>query len=217
MTPATDLLDRLRQQQAPASHLARVRDLVDLAARDSRLQAIALVGSYAKGVGDRLSDLDLAAFVSPGAAGDVLQAAQALLGRAEVLNRFGGHYGSSGCFCKWVYLDFSSVEFHVFEPESPFRLRRPWLPLWDPQQLLQHLEVEGEPIRHEDFAAYEYGDDGLIWELVDCIKWLSRGRNALARQHLIKLAAAMSRPDQPAAPVPAPIPDDPTPTKPQVR
>jgi hypothetical protein len=51
--------------------------------------------------------------------------------------------------------------------------------------------VEGEPIRHEDFAAYEYGDEGLIWELVDCIQWLSRGRNELAKQHLAKLAAAI--------------------------
>ncbi|EEX36527.1 conserved hypothetical protein [Vibrio metschnikovii CIP 69.14] len=30
--------------------------------------------------------------------------------------------------------------------------------------------------KHEDFPTYVHGDKGLIWELFDCIKWLSRKR-----------------------------------------
>ena len=90
-------------------------------------------------------------------------------------------------------MDFSSVEFHVFEPDTKFRLKRPYLSVWDPTNLIQKFVVDGEPVRHEEFAGYEYGDDGLIWELVDCIKWLSRGRNELARNHIKKIVAEMSK------------------------
>jgi hypothetical protein len=38
---------------------------------------------------------------------------------------------------------------------------------------------------------YPHGDDGLIWELVDCIKWLSRGRRPLAKDYLVKLAESI--------------------------
>ena len=85
------------------------------------------------------------------------------------------------------------MEFHVFEPDTSFSLKHPYLSVWDPGNLLPSYVVEGVPIRHEDFAAYEYGDAGLIWELVDCIKWLSRDRNDLARNHIKKLAAEIEK------------------------
>ena len=152
-----------------------------------------LVGSYAGGNGDRVSDLDLVAIAERGKAPEVLRAAHEVLGRNDVLNKFTGTHPSGGCFWKLVYLDFTSVEFHVFEPGTPFRLKRPYLSVWDPGNLVSAYVVDGEPVRHTDFAAYEYGDEGLIWELVDCIKWLSRGRNELAKHHLAKLVAEFKR------------------------
>lgn len=196
MCSVDDALSRLQAQGAPASHLARLRGLLALAAEGPDLQALFLVGSYARGTGDRLSDLDLVAIAAPGRQAAVLAAAHELLARSEVLNQFCGQHAAGGAFCKLVYLDFCSVEFHVFEPGTLFRLKRPYLSLWDPGNLLPALVVDGEPIRHEDFAAYEYGDAGLIWELVDCIKWLSRGRHELARHHLKKLVAEMARREQ---------------------
>ncbi|WP_349742264.1 hypothetical protein [Roseateles cavernae] len=192
--PISDpLLSRLQAQGAPQSHIERLDGLIALAGGDSRWLAIILVGSYAKGCGDRVSDLDLVAIAAPGHGDAVLQAAHQWLARSEVLDQFGGTHAGGGAFHKLVYLDFSSVEFHVFEPGSPFRLKRPYLPVWDPQELLASYVTDGEPISPEDFAAYEYGDKGLIWELVDCIKWLSRGRNALAKGYIKKLAAEIER------------------------
>jgi hypothetical protein len=52
-----------------------------------------------------------------------------VLGRQEVLHQFTGTHPAGGSFCKLVYLDFSSVEFHVFEPGTSFRLKRPFLPV----------------------------------------------------------------------------------------
>jgi predicted nucleotidyltransferase len=193
MSSSDFLILKLREQQAPESHLTRLRDLVALAENDPRVLAIFLVGSYAKGVGDRISDLDLVAIAAPGQMDSVLEAAHEVLGRAEVLNRFYGTHAAGGVFWKLVYLDFSSVEFHVFEPDTKFQLKRPYLSVWDPTNRLQAYVVDGEPGRHEDFAGYEYGDEGLIWELVDCIKWLSRGRNELARNHIKKIATEIAK------------------------
>ena len=193
MSPSNAILSKLREQRAPESHLTRLTDLVSLAERNPNLLAIALVGSYAKCVGDRVSDLDLVAIAAPGYGKSVLQAAHDLLSSSEVLNQFTGAYSAGGVFWKLVYLDFSSVEFHVFETGTPFRLKRPYLPVWDSTNLLNCLVTEGEPIRQEEFAAYEYGDVGLIWELVDCIKWLSRGHNELAKGHIRKLAAEIAK------------------------
>lgn len=192
--PISDpLLSRLQAQGAPPSHMERLNGLTALAKSDPSWLAIALVGSYAKGYGDRISDLDLVAIAAPGRGDAVLRAAHQWLGRSEVLNHFGGTHAGGGAFHKLVYLDFSSIEIHVFEPGTQFRLRRPYLPVWDPQDRWAAYVVDGEPIRPEDFAAYEYGDDGLIWELVDCIKWLSRGRSALAKDYIKRLAAEIER------------------------
>lgn len=193
MTAPIDLLSALREQGAPESHLARVSELIALAGREPALLAMFLVGSYARGNGDRVSDLDLVAIAKRGSAQAVLQAAHEVLSRSDVLNEFTANHSAGGSFWKLVYLDFSSVEFHVFEPGTAFRLRRPHLSVWDPDNLLPAYVVAGEPIQHADFPAYEYGDEGLIWELVDCIKWLSRGRNELAKHHLEKLVAEFKK------------------------
>jgi predicted nucleotidyltransferase len=193
MPSSSLLLSKLREQRAPESHLIRLAKLVELAEIDTRILAIFLVGSYARGIGDRVSDLDLVAIAAHGESDSALRAAHNVLSDAEVLNQFTGRHSAGGAFWKLVYLDFSSVEFHVFEPGTKFKLKRPYLSVWDPNNLVEAYVVDGQPVRHEDFAAYEYGDEGLIWELVDCIKWLSRGRNKLARHHLKKLVAEMER------------------------
>jgi predicted nucleotidyltransferase len=185
------LSQTLSAQGAPASHLRRIAELQSFAKEEPAIRAIALVGSYAKGLGDRVSDLDLVAFVDPGTADRVLSLARPLLQTDDVLHQFTGRNGSTGAFCKLVYLDFSTVEFHVAEPGA-LRLRRPYLAVWDPHDSLSSLVIDGEPIRHEDFAAYQYGDDGLLWELVDCVKWLSRGQSALAKRHIQKIASEMA-------------------------
>jgi predicted nucleotidyltransferase len=185
-----DIASRLLAQNAPESHLQRIRALEMLARSEPALRALALVGSYAKGVGDGVSDLDLVALVDAGGADHVRAGAHDVLRSDDVLNKFSGRGPASG-FWKLVYLDFASVEFHVFGPISPFRLRRPYLPIWDLAAALPALVVDGEPVRHEDFEAYEYGDDGLPCELVNCVKWLSRGNHALAKRHIKKIASKL--------------------------
>jgi hypothetical protein len=189
--PGHPVLQTLQAQQAPASHRERIQGLLALAARSPACAGLVLVGSYARGTGDRVSDLDLVAFTRDGAAQDFLHSAGTVLDNGELLDSYGGDQGARGAFRKLVYLDFSSCELHVFNLPTDFILRRPCIVLWDPQDCVAGLLGDGEPIRHEDFEAYPHGDKGLIWELVDCIKWLRRGRVELAKDYLRKLAARL--------------------------
>lgn len=188
MSELTTLLDRLREQHAPDSQLQRIEALYGLARQEPSLRALFLVGSFAKGSGNRVSDLDLAALVDDGQQQRILELAEPLLGAGvQILDRFDGRHRDIGAFRKYVYLDFSSVELHAFGMAAGFRLYRPYLVIWDPENLAAACATEGEPIRHEDFEPYMYGDAGLIWELVDCIKWLARGRTELAKRYLVRL------------------------------
>jgi hypothetical protein len=194
MTLPAHLRDTLIAQHAPESHLARMTALCALAADDPACRAVALVGSYAKGSGDRISDLDLVAFTTAGHCQHFSDAAHRFLASPQLLDVLEGTHKSAGAFRKYVYLDFSSCELHAFDLPATFKLRRPFLPVWDPHGVLAQQVVDGAPVRHEDFVAYEYGDAGLIWELVDCIKWLKRGRAELARHHLRKIVARLDAP-----------------------
>ncbi len=189
--PEPPVLSVLRAQHAPASHLVRIDGLLALAQQNPACVGLALVGSYAQGRGDRVSDLDLVAFVRDADARDFLRSADAVLDNGELLHSYARMEDAQRAFRKLVYLDFASCELHVFALPTTFVLRRPYLALWDPQGILATLVGEGAPIRHEDFEAYPDGDDGLVWELVDCIKWLRRGRTGLAKDYLRQLAARL--------------------------
>jgi hypothetical protein len=178
-------------QSAAASHLPRIAAIRALCERSPHCLGLALVGSFAQGRGDRISDLDLAAFISDDREAEFMDAVHELIGKTEVLNAYGQTRAAQVAFRKYVYLDFSSVEFHAFNRHAPFRLRRPFIAVWDPYDHLETLVVDQAPPKHESFEPYPHGDDGLIWELIDCVKWLKRGNTALAKRYLIKLAAAL--------------------------
>lgn len=185
------LTARLISQGAAESHLPRMAALRALCERSPHCLGLALVGSFAQGVGDRISDLDLAAIIADDREAEFLSQADEILGRGEVLNAYGQVRPGQVAFRKYVYLDFASCEFHAFNQRATFKLRRPYLSVWNPQGLLEKLEVDEEPPRHETFEPYPHGDPGLIWELVDCIKWLRRGRTTLAKTYLVNLARAL--------------------------
>lgn len=189
--PMQDLHAALQRQDAAPSHHPRLDAIRGLCERSPHCRAVALVGSFAQGKGDRISDLDLAAFVADGREAEFLAEVDALIGAQGVLDAYGQARTGDVAFCKYVYLDFSSCEFHAFHAQRPFRLHRPYLPLWDPHGHLESLVIDGEPPRHETFEPYPHGEAGLVWELIDCVKWLKRGRHALAMSYLERLGAQL--------------------------
>lgn len=193
--PLSSIQARLLSQGAAASHLPRIAAIHGLCERSPHCLGLALVGSFAQGCADRLSDLDLAAFVADNREAEFMEQAHELLSRDHVLNEYGQHRPAVVAFRKYVYLDFASCEFHAFNSRAPFRLRRPFVAVWDPTGFLQTLVVDEPPPPHESFEPYPHGDEGLVWELVDCIKWLSRGRGGLAKDYLSRLGRAITPPD----------------------
>lgn len=185
------LQSRLREQAAAPSHLPRLAQLRALFETDAACVAAVLVGSFAKGCGNRLSDLDLVAFTTREEAEKLSERADRVLTAPDLLHCYSGRHGPSGCFRKYVYLDFSSCELYAVDVDAPFRLFRPYLPVWDPTGYLARREVVGLAPKHEDFEPYPHGDDGLIWELVDCIKWMQQGRVELAKNYLRKLGTKL--------------------------
>jgi len=189
--PLESIHARLTSQNAAPSHLSRISDVRSLCERSPHCHGLALVGSFAQGTGDRISDLDLAAFVTEGREAEFMVQAHEFLGSSEVLSAYGQDHIGKASFRKYVYLDFSSCEFYAFSHLAPFKLRRPFLSIWNPHDYLETLVVDESPPRHETFEPYPHGDNALVWELVDCIKWLSRGRQSLAKSYLLRLAEAL--------------------------
>lgn len=199
-TPPADIVEQLaalQAQGAAPSHLPRLAALHRLCSQSPECRGLALVGSFAQGKGDRLSDLDLAAFVKDGHEADFLLKAHVVLDSEPVLHQYGVTRPGEVAFSKIIYLDASSCEFHAFSEHARFKLRPPYWAVWNPDQYLETRVVQEPPPRHEDFKPYPHGDDGLIWELYDCIKWLHRGRTTLAKGYLGQLAAALNRPGDP--------------------
>lgn len=189
-----DLRSRLREQGAAPSQLTRIAQLRALFETASPCVAAALVGSFAKGTGGRWSDLDLIAFTATGQAQSFADEADHVLSSEAVLDSYHVRDASS-CVLKYVYLDFTSCELLVLDVDRPSRLFRPYIALWDPSGFLAGREVEGQSPQHEAFEPYPHGDAGMIWELVDCIKWIKQGRVGLAKGYLRRLGAKLQLPD----------------------
>ena len=192
----SEIQARLSSQGAAPSHLPRLAALRELCEQSPQCVALALVGSFAQDCGDRISDLDLAAFVSNDGEAAFMEQANGILSRGEVLDNYGEVRPGEVAFRKYVYLDFSSCEFHAFNVRTPFKLRAPFVAVWDPSDFLASLVVDEPPPRHESFQAFSHGDAGLVWELIDCVKWLRRGRCQLAKDHLRKLVSAIDQSEQ---------------------
>lgn len=82
----------------------------------------------------------------------------------------------------------TSAEIHCLDLEEPFMLSKPYKVLFDKSDIVTSRLTDAPAPKHKDFPAYTSGDQGLIWELFDCIKWLSRDDTTLAKDYIKKLA-----------------------------
>ncbi|WP_028023323.1 nucleotidyltransferase domain-containing protein [Enterovibrio calviensis] len=155
--------------------------------------AAVLLGSLASGTGDRVSDADILVFTE----NNYHKAASPSFSRFEsgkdIFYSFADFHDSNknGYFKKYIFNDMSSAEIHCLDVSEDFGISHPFKILFDKLDIVEGRLTDAPPPRHEDFPAYYRGDDGLIWELFDCIKWLSRNDTELAKNHIKKLSAAM--------------------------
>lgn len=148
-----------------------------------------LLGSLAAGRGDRVSDADIILFTQ----NDFHKYAESCFSSFEAGREafycLDGYHNENAYFRKYIFHDMTSAEIHCFDSCEPFDICRPLQVLFDKAGVVEGKLTEEPVPKHEDFPVYTNGDKGLIWELFDCIKWLSRGENELAKSYLKKLSA----------------------------
>lgn len=132
-------------------------------------RASIIVGSFAKGCPDRLSDIDLITFVEE----EDGQKAFNILTKQEpypVIHAFEGVHESKFWYKKYIFDNFVSAEIHIAAKTTSFKLRKPFISLFDHDNFLKSILEDGEAPHHEDFPALSLGENGLAWELHDIFK-----------------------------------------------
>ncbi len=173
-------------------HLPLQRALVESACNafvhEEEVVAAVLLGSLSSGKGDRVSDADVIVFTKNNFHKNVTPCFALFEEGKEIFYRLEGDHNENACFKKYIFNDLTSAEIHCLDLNEPFQLSRPFKVLFDKADIIDELVTDEPAPKHEDFPVYTSGDQGLIWELFDCIKWLSRDDNELAKNYLKKLA-----------------------------
>ncbi|WP_323121158.1 nucleotidyltransferase domain-containing protein [Burkholderia alba] len=190
-----EFLDRWRGNPATTSQIARLERLAAALRATPGCLGAALLGSFAKGSADRLSDLDLVVFCADGASQAVFDAIGAQIAPSDTLMTFDGRHAPDSPYRALIFNDFTSCEFHVIPPTLPFALKQPYVELLSRDGCLAGRVCASPAPGRDALPVYHGGDPWLAWELLDCIKWLSRGDTAAAKRHLVRLGQAISAAD----------------------
>lgn len=186
-----NIVNNLQESPELQHHAEWLRIYTPYLNQNSRVQAAAILGSIAKGTSDRISDLDLVIFVEKNDLGFV---ADQIFGvhSFEVIHEWKMKYTKDHVFCKRVYDNFLSVEIHIVTTESSLMLRKPYITIFDSNNLIALKTESGTPPTHDTFDALPAGIDGLGWELFDMFKWWTRGNKALVLTHLKKISSRLN-------------------------
>ncbi len=150
-------------------------------------RAAVIVGSFAKGKPDRVSDIDLVVIVDDKngkKSFDIIDSKKCF----QEVYSYKGEDSGKFYFKKMIFENFVSAEIHICEKSSEFRLKRPYITLFDHDNFLNSITENGEAPKHEDFPALSTGGDEMGWALLDLLKWSIRGNKKLTKLHLLKIA-----------------------------
>jgi len=176
-------------------HLPLQKHLIDSACaafyQEPNAVAAVLLGSLAAGKGDRISDADIVVFTKNRFHCHAESCFAIFEKGKEIFYCLDGFHNKSAFFKKYIFRDLTSAEIHCIDVCEPFPICSPYIRLFDKEGVIEGRLTDEPPPSHEDFPVYTSGDSGLIWELFDCIKWLSRDDTELAKSYLKKLALTL--------------------------
>lgn len=186
-----DFLKRWRDNPSTTSQITLLMRIA-AAVRDSPdCTGAVVVGSFAKGTADRLSDIDLVAFCSGGAGHSLFQTIQQQIAPTNVFITFNGAHDPDSPFQKLIFNDLTSIEFHVISPDTELTLEQPFVEIVNWDRCLESRTSSRPAPTEQDLTVFRYGDRFLAWELFSCLKWLWRGDFQKAKRYLIKLGRAI--------------------------
>ncbi|MGF1869921.1 hypothetical protein [Photobacterium indicum] len=148
----------------------------------------ALIGSLSNGKGDRISDVDIIIFTKNDFHKNTTTSFAEFEKGKDVFYSICGDHNDKASFRKYIFHDLTSAEIHCVDLAEGFELSSPNEVLFDKANFISTILSSNPAPKHEDFPVYTAGDEGLIWELFDCLKWLSRGNKKLAKDYIKKLA-----------------------------
>ncbi|EKA7361499.1 TPA: nucleotidyltransferase domain-containing protein [Vibrio parahaemolyticus] len=180
-------LEELNLENLPLQN-ELVRSACSAFISEDNVVAAVLLGSLAAGKGDRVSDADILILTQNEFHKSTQECFLAFERGKEIFYRNQGFHNENAYFTKYIFTDLTSTEIHCLDLSEPFDISRPFKVLFDKAGAVASRLTDAPAPKHEDFPAYTNGDQGLIWELLECIKWLSRGKNELAKSYLKKLA-----------------------------
>jgi predicted nucleotidyltransferase len=186
----THFLAAARPRPEPQTQVAVLDRIAHALQEDQACLGAAVAGSLAAGTADRLSDIDLVVFCAAGTSGALLAKLRSVAETQEVLFKLCGTHDGASPYEKTILFNLCSYEFHMIEPGTMFTLKAPYLEVVNREGLLESRFSSAKPPTHEEQAPYLSGDDGLAWELFNCIKWLRRGQSEQARRYITRLAGA---------------------------
>lgn len=176
-------------------HIEAIKFYVSRLSENSIFRSAVIVGSFAKGYPDRLSDIDLVLFVEEKDRTNAFN----YITKAEpftVVHSFEGVHDEKNSYKKYIFDNYVSAEIHVMAKSYSFKLRKPYITLLDHDGFLDQITEEGNPPEHNEFSALSLGEDGLCWELHDMVKWWTRGKKELVKNHLKKIARKLEENDE---------------------
>jgi len=197
MTRAPMTLNRLiAPPLKQAALLERLQAVLEL--HEACLGA-AVGGSLAAGTADSMSDVDLIVYCSAGKASTVLNDLSRVAETCPAVHRLNGRHDAHSVFEKVILEDWSSYEIHVIEPSTRMRLKSPYLEILNRDGYLSSRLSEDKPIGRATLVPYVNQDEGLVWELFCCMKWLRRNEVDFAKAYLSRLGLALQtrREDEP--------------------
>ncbi|SDH58442.1 hypothetical protein SAMN04488136_12053 [Vibrio xiamenensis] len=180
------------------AHLPRQRALIDdmmsAFADNPHVLAGVLVGSLAGGRGDRVSDADVLFFTQPDCHLTECDVSYTQFEAGKhLIYQLAGEHSAHARFKKYIFDDFTSAEIHCLDIHEPFELFQPFTVLFDKANVIAPRMSDKPAPTHDQFEPFIYGDQGLTWELFDCIKWLSRGKHQLAKAYLQRLGDKLAQ------------------------
>jgi predicted nucleotidyltransferase len=177
-------------------HLSRQYELLQrlqsALSEDTRCLGAAVGGSLADSRGDRLSDVDLLVYCETGTARELLQKLSEVAADKPVVHRLNGQHDAFSVYEKVILDDWSSYELHVVEQSTRMRLAPPYLEVINRGDYLASRLDSQKQIGRSTLNPLSSGEDGLVWELFNCMKWLRRGELDFAIKYLQSLGNALA-------------------------
>ncbi len=199
--PLEEFLQRYDLNPETKLQMTLLRRLLPVLKESSVCLGAVLLGSFAKGLADRVSDLDLVLFCREGTGPELLASVAALIPAEEIFSTFqGSHEGVGSPFTELILYNFTSIEIHTIAPGTKFTVKKPFVELHNIENCLEaRLSQSSAPTR-DVLVPYRHGPNWLPWELFNCLKWLSRGDVETAKKYLVRLGKAIEAADKPCAP-----------------